>query len=232
MSADTLAAVSGMLEQSQVESAKGEGEGLEVKYSVLRNPVVLGSLLSSSLGDQDVLLHCGAGSPLRASRILLAAASPLFRLLLRDVTEEAEITITDCSQVELCKVLQYISTGRAATPDQAALTSLQSLLAKLQVGERHQQAKPEPGTAEPSVKLEPELGEEEEGGQHFLSLVLNHTEREQRRRKRKERYESESEEEEGWRSDIINSLYEDEEEVEEEEKERKPKKKIRVGIGS
>ena len=68
-----------------------------------------------------------------ANRILLAAASPLFRLVLRDVEEGGQITVTDCSTETLGQLVQYCTTGTVTIPDLAAQHRLQSLITTMQV---------------------------------------------------------------------------------------------------
>ena len=193
-------------------------EIIEPKYEKLKSSISVREFLAESHTDPDITLRSPRSGDLTvsANRIVLAAVSPFFKMCLagvEDTPDTVNITITDSCHESLTHLMTYIYNGAVTITDQIMREKVQNLIGRLQIGDFSIGHLEKLETSEdfPLVKSEPG-GETENNAvsnyYNYIDRLNKQNESQALKRKRKA--------DNGWKSQVINSLYKDEGEDEEE----------------
>jgi len=165
-----------------------------------KNNIGIIKILSNRSSYHDINIRCsGDERHIPVNRLVLAAASTLFRECLPDVDEDNQILVADCSFDCLSLVVQYIYTGSICASSIALKYEVENTIDRLNIGQisHEKQLKNEPNQVNvPFIKTEPERStsqtsscDEESNVENFFHFMTSTSpENESQRNKRKTKY--------------------------------------------
>ena len=156
--------------------------------------------------DVELLANDNSGV-IKANRIVLAAASPFFKLCLKDAEDGGQIIITDCCFESLSLALKYLHYGYLEISNVLLKKKVEQLIERLQIGIfdiKNLGAKDEPSSFVAEVKVEPIINEDNavENYYNYLKKIKDESSNSNRKRKKADDTE--------WRQNVISSLYHEE----------------------
>jgi len=195
----------GQDEETDIMQEPGSAESSYVK---LRSTLGINEILANSLHYHDITVRCkGDDRSFNVNKIVLAAASPLFRKCLSGEEEGCQIVLADCSYSCLSLVIQYIYSGEVYLEDLEQKQEVEHLCVELQIGEgREKDVPPNEQTQIPLIKSEPEKSDdypydEENTVEHFNHFLSNiETDNEVQKNKRKAKCPQKKQS--GWEEDV------------------------------
>merc|ERR1719232_1468952 len=130
----------------------------------IKSEVAVNEYIHESYLYQDVDLRANDNSRvIKANRIVLAAASPFFKLCLKDAEDGGQIIITDCCFESLSLALKYLHYGYLEISNVLLKKKVEQLIERLQIGIfdiKNLGAKDEPSSFAAEVKVDPIINED------------------------------------------------------------------------
>merc|ERR1719232_2385268 len=175
----------------------------------IKSEVPVNEYIHESYLYQDVELRANDNSSvIKANRIVLAAASPFFKLCLKDAEDDGgQIIITDCCFESLSSALKYLHFGCLEVSNLSMKKKVEQLIERLQIGIfdiKNLGAKDEPSSFVAEVKVEPIINEDNavENYYNYLKKIKDESSNSNRKRKKADDTE--------WRENVISGLYHEE----------------------